>query len=83
MKNFLVNITVMPMTITVLVITIGIFFMIKYYFMVMMENTAEILLKELAELQNDMLQNTKQLSSEMYENQMDEILLVRKGLVRA
>lgn len=73
----------MPMTITVLVITIGIFFMIKYYFMVMMENTAEILLKELAELQNDMLQNTKQLSSEMYENQMDEILLVRKGLVRA
>ena len=83
MKKFLVKITVLPMTIAVVVVGIGLYIMVGYYFNIMMENSAEIILNEISELQKEMLQNTKVLSSITYESQIDEILLVRNGLVKA
>jgi hypothetical protein len=71
------NITVLPMTIAVIIVSIGIYIMIRYYFNIMIENSAEIILKEIAALKEQMLRNTQVLSSEIYESQLDEILLIK------
>lgn len=82
-KRFLLSITIIPLTLAILIVSILTYMSLSFYSNQMMGNSANIILQELEEIQNNMLSNAKHFISERYESKLDELILVRNFLLES